>query len=376
MKRRRILIAAGIAAVAVAVLAIVLFISHKPGNEYYGTIETREIQVGSKVGGRVVAVSVEEGQRVKAGEVLVRFESDELTAQHQQAAAQVVEAQAALERLVRGNRPEEIAEAEAAAAAQKATLEAAVHGPRPQELAQAKADYDAAQADATNAEVYSKRMAELAAKDVISRQQFDDARDKRDASAQRAEAARQRLALLQAGTRPEDIRAARERYTQLEAKATLARRGARKEDIDAARSRVAQAESQVAELDARLREAVLVAPADALVEVVSVRPGDLVAPGRIVMSLLEPSQLWVKVYIPETALARVRIGQAAEVRVDSFSGRPFSGELKQIDSQAEFLPRNVQTSGDREHQVFGAKVYVNNAQGVLKSGMTATVRLK
>ncbi|HWA94756.1 MAG TPA: efflux RND transporter periplasmic adaptor subunit [Terracidiphilus sp.] len=376
MKRRRILIAAGIAAVCLVILGIVLFLSHRPSNEYYGTIETREIQIGSKVGGRVIAVPVEEGQRVKAGQVLVRFESDELTAQRQEAAAKVTAAEAELDRLLRGNRPEEIAEAEAAAAAQKATLEAAVHGPRPQELAQAKADYDAAKADAANAESYYKRMAELAAKDIISRQQFDDARDKRDSTAQRAEAARQRLALLQAGTRAEDIRAAKERYAQLEAKATLARRGARKEDIEAARARLAQAQSLVTELDARLREAVLTVPSDALVEVVSVRPGDLVSPGRIVMNLLEPSQLWVKVYIPETSLSRVHIGQTAAVRVDSFPGRTFSGQLKQIDAQAEFLPRNVQTSSDREHQVFGAKVYVDNTRGVLKSGMTATVRLQ
>lgn len=375
MKRRRLLIAA---AALVVVLACVIYYLIARGNRdlYYGTIETREIHIGSKVGGRVTAVPVEEGQLVKAGDVLVRFESDELTAQRQQAAAQAAEAQAELDRLVRGNRPEEIAEAAATAAAQKAALEAAVHGPRPQELAQAQADYAAAQADAANAKVYYDRMASLIAKDIISRQQFDDARDRRDAAAQKAESARQRLALLQAGTRAEDIRNARERYAQAQAAADLARRGARREDIDAARSRLTQAQQRVAELDARLREAVLVAPNDALVEVVSVRPGDLVTAGRIVLNLLEPSQLWVKVYIPETELGRVRIGQAASVRVDSFPSRAFTGHVQQIAAQAEFLPRNVQTRGDREHQVFGAKVYVDNTQGTLKSGMTATVHLQ
>jgi len=376
MNRRRILIAACAATLLIVLWIVYALIARNGRNLYSGTIESREIEIGSKIGGRVTAVPVEEGQTVKAGDVLVRFECDELQAQRIQAAAQASAAQADLDRMLRGNRPEEIEQAEATAAAQKAAMQAAINGPRPQELAQAQADLAAAQADAANAATYYERMAKLAATDTISRQQYDDARDKRDAAAQRAESARQRLALLQAGTRPEDVRTAQARYAQAHAAATLAQRGFRKEDIAAARDRLAQAQGRVAELDARLKEAVLTAPGDAVVEVVSVRPGDLVPANRIVINLLEPSQLWVKVYIPETDLARVHLGQAADVRVDSYSGRAFTGHIRQIASQAEFLPRNVQTRSDREHQVFGAKVYVENPQGILKSGMTATVRLQ
>lgn len=374
--KRRLLIAASVLAVLAVIWIVYALIASRSRFDYSGTIETREIEIGSKIGGRVTAVPVEEGQAIKAGDVLVRFECDELQAQRAQAAAQVAEAQADLDRMVRGNRPEEIAQAEATAQAQKAVLEEAKNGPRPQELAQAQADYSAAQADAVNAETFYGRMAKLAASDTISRQQFDDARDKRDSAQQRAESARQRLALLQAGTRTEDLQSAQARFEQAKSAAILARRGFRKEDIEAAHGRLAQAQGVVAELDARLKEAVLTAPADALVEVVSVRPGDLVTANHIVIDLLEPSQLWVKVYIPETDLSRVRLGQPATVRVDSLAGQSFSGELRQISSQAEFLPRNVQTRSDREHQVFGAKVYVNNPQGILKSGMSATVRLQ
>ncbi len=190
------------------------------------------------------------------------------------------------------------------------------------------------------------------------------------------ESAKQRLALLQAGTRVEDVNAAEARYKQASAAAVLARKGFRREDIEAARGRLAEAQGHVAELDARLREAELTAPADAVVEVVSVRPGDLVPPGRIVMTMLETSQLWVKVYVPETELAHVHLGQRATVKVDSFGGRAFEGHVGQIASQAEFLPRNVQTKSDREHEVFGAKVFVDNSQQVLKSGMAATVHLE
>jgi multidrug resistance efflux pump len=320
-------------------------------------------------------VGVEEGQAAKAGTVLVRFECDELKAQRAQAHAFVQQAQADLDRMVRGNRPEEIAQAVASAHAQQAAFEEAQNGPRRQEIEQAKADLAAAQADATNAESTYRRMDELEKNDIVSKQQFDDAKDKRDAAQQRAESARQRLALLQAGTRAEDVNAAEARYRQAQAAAVLAKKGFRREDIDAARGRLAQAQGQLAELDARLREAELTAPADAVVETVSVRPGDLVPAGRIVMTMLETSQLWVKVYVPETDLAHVRLGQRATVKVDSM-GRTFAGHVGMIASEAEFLPRNVQTKSDREHQVFGVKVYVDDAQRVLKSGMSATVRLE
>ncbi len=367
----------GAAALALIAGAWLLFaqLGRSRADDYSGTIETREIQIGSKIGGRVTEVPYEEGQHVNAGALLVRFECDELKAQRTQAAATEAQAQADLDRMVRGNRPEEIEEAQASAKAAAAALEEAKNGPRKQELDQAQADYAASQADATNAETFYQRMAKLIASDTISRQQFDDARDKRDAAAQKAESARQRLALLQAGTRAEDLHAAEARYREAQAAAVLARKGFRREDIEAARGRLAEAQGHVAELDARLREATLITPADAVVETVSIRPGDLVPPGQIVLTLQEASQLWVKVYVPETRLSRVRLGQTAEVRVEGFAKR-FTGRVQEIASQGEFLPRNVQTTDDREHMVFGVKVYVDNPDGILKSGMYATVRLK
>jgi HlyD family secretion protein len=375
--KRRLILGGAIAAVAIAGIWIAFaWAGWRSRADYSGTVETREIQIGSKIGGRVTEVGVEEGQLVKAGATLVKFEADELTAQRVQTQAAVEQAQADLDKMLRGNRPEEIAEAEATANASKAALEEARHGPRPQEIDQAKADYAAAAADAGNAKDFYGRMAKLVAQDIVSKQQYDDAKDKRDATAQRAEAARQQLALLEAGTRVEDLHAAEARYKQAEAAAELMRKGFRREDIEAARGRLAEAQGHVAELDAQLREAELTAPADAVVEVVSVRPGDLVPAGRIVMTMLESSELWVKVYVPETDLAQVHLGQRAAVSVDSFGGRVFAGHVGQIASEAEFLPRNVQTKSDREHEVFGVKVYVDNAQQALKSGMSATVRLE
>jgi multidrug resistance efflux pump len=376
MKQRLIWIGGGALAVTAAVWIVFAVSARQAKYEYSGTIETREIQVGSKIGGRVTDVPVEEGQGMKAGALLVRFECDELKTQRAQAAASVEQGQADLDKMLRGNRPEEIEQAEATAKAQQEAFDAARNGPRKQDIDQAKADYAAASADAAYADSFFHRMEKLVATDTISRQQFDDARAKRDAAAQRAESLRQHLAELQAGTRVEDLNAAEARYRQSRAAAVLMRKGFRKEDIEAARGKLAEAQGHVAELDVRLKEAELKAPADGVIEVVSVRPGDLVPAGRIVVTMLESSQLWVKVYLPETELAHVHIGQEAVVQVDGFKNRNFAGYVQNIASEAEFLPRNVQTHDDREHQVFGVKVHVDSPDGILKSGMSATVRLQ
>ena len=343
---------------------------------YSGTVETREIEIGSKIGGRVTGVVVEEGQLVAAGAPLVSFEADELKAERAQAEATVEQGEADLNRLHTGNRPEEIAQADAALKERAAELQEAKNGPRPEDLRQAQADYDAAKADAVNAAATYARMQPLVEKDVISRQQFDGFTAQRDSTAQRAESARQKLAELQAGTRVEDIQAAEDRYQQALAADTLSHRGFRPQDIASGQGRLSAAQAQVAALDAQLREANLSAPADGVIETVSVRPGDLVPPNQIVVTMLESSQLWVKVYVPETDLSRIRVGQSADVEIDALNQRHFSGHIQEIASEAEFLPRNVQTYNDREHEVFGVKVQVENPGGVLKSGMSATVQLR
>jgi HlyD family secretion protein len=367
--------------ILLAVLVTAGFILHswltrQNGLVYGGTVETREIQIGSKIGGRVTAVLVDEGDAILQGAPLVHFECDDLKAQRAQALAKVQQAQANLEKMKRGYRPEEIAQARAEADEQLALFNAATNGPRSQELKQAQADYDAAQADANNAEIYFGRMEMLVRGETISRQQYDDAKAKRDTTAEQAESYRQKLALLQAGTRKEDLQAAEERYRQAAAQSQMMQSGYRKEDIAAAQAEFAEAQDQVAQLDAQLKEADLLAPANGVVEVVSVRPGDLVPAGRIVMTMLESSQLWVKVYVPETDLSSVRLNQQAQIEVDSPAGTKFTGHVEQIDSEAEFLPRNIQTRDDREHEVFGVKVRIDGPNAQIKSGMSATVHLQ
>jgi HlyD family secretion protein len=377
LKRNQIILTIVVAAILFAAIVLFHSLTTRPSSlAPSGTIETREIQIGSRIGGRVTAVKVEEGQRVPANAPLITFEANELVAQRAQAEAAVQQAKADLSRLQRGNRPEEIAQADATLHEREALLQEAKNGPRPEDIHAAQADFAAAQANALNAAATYHRMQPLAARDVISRQQFDAYTAQRDSSAQQAESARQKLTALQAGTRAEDIHAAQARSQQALDAANLMHQGFRRQDIDAGKARLAEAQAHVDELDARLKEASLIAPAAALVETVSVRPGDLVPANQIVLTLLESDQLWVKVYLPETDLSRIRIGQPATVTIDALGDRHFSGHIQEIASAAEFLPRNVQTRNDREHEVFGVKVRVDNPDGILKSGMSATVHLQ
>ena len=187
MQRKRIILA--IVAIAILLAALLCyFLSHRSTPlAYSGTIETREINIGSKTGGRVTAVFVEEGQQVPANAPLVNFDAPELQAQRNQAQATVLQNRADYDRLQRGNRPQEIAEADATLHENAALLQEALNGPRPQDIRQAQADYAAAKANAVDAAATYDRMKPLVEKDVISKQQFDSYTAQRNNTAQLAD---------------------------------------------------------------------------------------------------------------------------------------------------------------------------------------------
>jgi len=136
---------------------------------------------------------------------------------------------------------------------------------------------------------------------------------------------------------------------------------------------VLQARAQHADIDAQLKEMQVVAPADSILEVLSVKVGDVLPPNGEVATLLLPQHLWVRVYVPEPWLGKIKLGETANVRVDSFPGHDFHGVVEQINRQAEFTPRNVQTVADRIKQVFGVKIRLPTDDDRLRAGMSADV---
>ena len=144
--------------------------------------------------------------------------------------------------------------------------------------------------------------------------------------------------------------------------------------VDAAKMRVVQARAQLADIDAQLGEMQVKAPSDSVLEVLSVKVGDVLPANREVATLLLPDHLWVRVYVPEPWLGLIKVGDQAEIHVDSFPKETFTGVVEQVNRQAEFTPRNVQTVEDRIRQVFGVKVRLPNKDDRLRAGMAADVR--
>jgi HlyD family secretion protein len=143
--------------------------------------------------------------------------------------------------------------------------------------------------------------------------------------------------------------------------------------VQAARMRVAQAKANLAQIESQLNEMRVVAPGATILEILSVKVGDVLPPNREVATLLVPDYLWVRVYVPQPWLAHIRLGDEVRVRVDSFPDEEFRGTVEQISRQAEFTPRNVQTVEDRIRQVFGVKIRLENRDEKLRAGMSADV---
>lgn len=334
---------------------------HDHGLQGSGTVEARNIRVGSEVGGRIDKVLVREGDIVTPGQVLMTFDDKELLASLSQSRANA-------EKAKRGYRREDIEEARAAAMQAKADYQMRKNGYRQEDIAAAQADVERAAADEIRTRLDFQRYDALAQKSEVSKQQRDTAEANWKMAAAQKDNALHKLDELQRGYRPEEIASAEARYLQTQATLDKYVRGNRPEDIAAAKAAMAYEE-------ARFRERQVLAPSAASVEVLDVRPGDLIAPNTPVATLLERDEIYVRIYIPETEIYRVHTGQKAQITVDSVGKQAFDGAVEQINQQAEFLPRNVQTREERVHQVFGVKIRIADSSHRVLPGMAADVRL-
>jgi HlyD family secretion protein len=338
-----------VACAATAIGARSLF-RRDPGLTASGALEARNVSVGSKVGGRITQVLVAEGDRVQKDQLLVSFDDAELYAALLQARGRYAQAQANYAKMSRGYRPEEVAQAQASGAA------------RSHAVAQAEETAARARADAANAQVEYRRYQQLSAEGVVSREQHDAAEN------------RYKMAQATAASAEHAVTVAKSELAAARATQKLTERGFRAEDIAAARADMERAAGELKQAEARYIEREVRAPANAIVEVLDLRPGDLISPNVPIAKLLEADQLFVMVYVPQDAIGRVRVGQVADVTVDAYPKQAFRGVVEQIRQQAEFLPRNVQTKEERVHQVIGVKLRVENPENQLRAGISAEVR--
>lgn len=317
-----------IAALAIILAAIFYYITHRHRNDQgvlrvSGNIEVTSVEVSFKVPGRVRERPVDEGETVQAGQVVARLDSTDLAHEAAIRRAEAEAARAALRELEAGSRSEEIAQAEAALAA--------------------------AEAEAKRLSDDFRRSQELFAREVIPKQSFDAARAGRDSSQAVARQAREALALV--------------------------RKGPRRERIDQARARLGEAEAALALAGERLGYATLAAPVAGMVLSKNIEPGEQVAIGTPVITIGELDNVWVRAYIPETDLGRVKVGQKAHVSTDTWPDKTYDGTVTFISSEAEFTPKNVQTEKERVKLVYRIKITLPNPNRELKPGMPADAEI-
>lgn len=294
------------------------------GIQASGTVEATEADLGFQMAGRLKSILVREGDSVEVGAEVAFLDREELEARKRSAEAQKGAAQALLDEMVSGFRLEEVAEGRAA-------------------LTQAEERRDDAQRDQGRAQ-------RLFDGGSISREMLDKAQTAFRVAEAGVDQAQQRLQMLEEGVRPERLAAQR--------------------------AVVAQGEAAVAQVDAALRNSVVVVPFSGIVTVRHREPGETISPGLPVLTLQDPEDRWVRIYVSEDRIGAVSLGQTAHISSDTYPDRSYGGEVIFISNEAEFTPRNVQTTEERVKLVYAVKVRITgDPSHDLKAGIPADVVL-
>jgi HlyD family secretion protein len=351
-----------------------------------GTIEATEVAVSFKIPGRVIARPADEGQRLKAGDPVATLESKELEADVGRLRASLAATETRLPQLdteialqtdlTRAR----IAEAQAALVARNERLAELKSGSRPQELQRALADVREAKAVMDNAQADFARMEALYRDGGVSAQARDAARTSFDVAAERYRNAVERLDMVKEGPRQEEIRRAEADVLQARAAVLLAQTGAlevarKRQELATLQATILRDRAALAGADAQLSYTVLTSPQAGVVLRKHVEPGEMIAAGTPAVTIADLENIWLKIYIPEPQLGRVKLGQAAEITTDSFRGKIYPGTITFINSEAEFTPKNIQTQEERVKLVFAVKISVANPSQELKPGMPADARI-
>ena len=347
-----------------------------------GRIEVTEVNVSSKVTGRLIKRYVDEGTDVRAGQLIADLEGEDLEAQLGQARATLHSAEARLLQAQISLRIEptlvqaQIRQAEENLRSAEEKLRQLQAGYRIQEIEEARANLRQNQAREQIARLTRDRYHELLADGGVSQHDFDRSETDLQAASAAVRATREHLGMLEEGSRVEDIRMAQADRDRAAAALETARANAatldlRQQDVRAAEAAVREAGSNVRRLETQVAELKVFAPLDATVLTKAAEEGEVVAAGKPLVLLGDLDHPWIKIYVPESDVGKIKLGAPARVLIDSFPGQPFEGTVTWISDEAEFTPKNVQTAEERVNLVYAVKVLIANAERKLKAGMPA-----
>ena len=340
-----------------------------------GNIEVIDAEISFKIPGRVIRRAVDEGELVQQGADIAELDDSDQRADVDMRTADVAAAEAALAELEAGSRPEEIAAAAAALSKAQAFLKELETGSRPQEIAAAEATVARAKAELADAEANYRRVAELHARQMSAQQEYDSATAQLKVAQARLDEAVEHLKLTREGTRTEQIDQARAALAQTQANYELVKQGPRQETIAQAHAKLALAKANLALAETRLGYTHVASPLNGVVLSKNIEPGEYVSAGTPVVTVGDLEHVWLRAYINETDLGRVKVGQAARVTTDTYPGRVYEGRVGFIASQAEFTPRSVQTAKERVKLVYRIKIDIENPKMELKPGMPADAEI-
>jgi HlyD family secretion protein len=326
MKRFFKIVILAVIFISVGVLGGRWFIKMKnnPSNtelKIYGNIDIRDANLAFNEQERIAEIFVEEGDRVKKGEVLAKQQTHRLEAQ--------------------------IKEAEAQIAAQKDVVKRFEAGTRWQEVEQARAEVEAAKARLQNTMLNFERIKKTSGAGATSQQALDNARAQLDVDQAQLKVKEKAL--------------------------NLALEGPRREDIDAAKNTLAALEASLSFLKIRLADMTLISPAPGVIQNRNLEPGEMASPDRPVVTLALTDPKWVRAYVPEPDLGRIKLGMKAKILSDSFVDQIFEGWIGFISPVAEFTPKTVETEDLRTKLVYEVRVFVHDSKDLLRLGMPVTV---
>ncbi|QOY86550.1 HlyD family efflux transporter periplasmic adaptor subunit [Paludibaculum fermentans] len=345
-----------------------------------GNIELTQVDLSFKMPGRMVELNVDEGDTVKPGQVVARTDTNELKQQLNREMAGVDSAQSALTQLhtsiqfQKASIEGDVALKRADLAAAEARLQEMLNGSRPQELESARAAMAEALTQNQQAQLDWQRAQTLYKNDDISTAQRDQFKTKAEATAAALKRAQEQLGMVQEGPRKEQIEQQRAQVARARAAVQLSEANRidlkrREEEVGMRQAEIQRAKSQTGVLDVQMNDRILVAPVGGVVLSKSAEMGEILAAGATVVTLGDVDKPWVRGYVSESDLGRVKLGMPAVVKTDSFKGKEYKGKVTFISAEAEFTPKQIQTTEERQKLVYRIKIEVENPNHELKLNM-------
>jgi HlyD family secretion protein len=354
---------------------------------YSGTIEAKHAELGFQVSGRIRDVLVDEGQLVEKDQALAVLDQSEYQARHEQAKAHLESFIKNVQRLemvlevYEKSLPDEVARAEAGVKVLLSQLQELEAGYREQDIKRARLVFLTSKDIMEEAGKNKVRYDKLFQKGIVSEKEWDGIKLRYETASKEFEKAKEALEMLREGVREETIQTARARLA--EGKAILKQAGsnlkkidAAEKEVEAARAQVQAARSAVDLAKIHLKYTLLRAPFKGIITSRNIEPGEVVLPGREVMTLSDLSTVELKIFVGETEIGKVKPGQRVEVRVDSFPDKVYLGKVSFISPEGEFTPKIIQTHQERVKLVYLVKVSIPNPDLELKSGMPADAWLR